>query len=256
MRKKVHAIMEQKERAQFQKLADYLFAAVPELLNTIVPEVTRAKQAMEEVANAIYEGREAAETPEVREDYDATQRAQYILYTRTLDLVTQALQQIDDRSPTAVRVDISETSSPAELAAAERELRAIGYGLSISKFFLGLLLITLHASVAEYTDGCEAFLGREIGSHDARRRVGGVVKEILLAVPGLFVPALGFLGAAIEALKQLRATPQRQDLERVKKTVSERDRLVIFRNLASELKEHFWYVEGTVKVSVDGALLR
>jgi hypothetical protein len=248
--------MEQKEREQFQKLAEFFFAAVPELRDTLVPEVARAQKALEDVADTIYKGREAAKTPEVREDYDATQRAQYILYKSTLDVVTQALQQIVDRSPVAIPADVSETSSPAELAAAESELLAIGYGLSISKFFLGLLLITLHASVAEYIDGCEDFLGREIGSHETRRRVGEVVKEILLAVPGLFLPPLGFLGAAIEALKQLRDTPQRHDIEKVKQTVSERDRLVIFRNRATELKEHFWYVEGTVAVSVDGVLLR
>jgi len=74
--------MEQKEREQFQKLAEFLFAAVPELRDTLVPEVARAQKAMEEVAGTIYKGREAAMTLEVREDYDATQRAQYVAYSK------------------------------------------------------------------------------------------------------------------------------------------------------------------------------
>lgn len=127
--------MEQKEREQFQKLAEFLFAAVPELRDTLVPEVARAQKAMEEVAGTIYKGREAAMTLEVREDYDATQRAQYVLYKCTLDIVTQALQQIVDRPPAAVPADVSETSSPAELAAAESELLAIGSACrSLSSF--------------------------------------------------------------------------------------------------------------------------
>jgi hypothetical protein len=78
----------------------------------------------------------------------------------------------------------------------------------------------------------------------------------LASCSGTLSATVGISWSAIEALKQLRDTPQHHDMEKVKQTVSERDRLVIFRNRATELKEHFWYVEGTVAVSVDGVLLR
>ena len=246
--------MDDEFQKQFTAVADAFYDAVPTLQENILPEMQRLQQAHTEVTNKINAGREASKTTEITSIFTATRAAEHALYDNTFNVVTNGLTPIVGSHPTPPREPDWETASPDELGAAMAELAAMGFGLKISKFFLGMLLSTLHAAIAEYIDECESYLGRPIGSHEARNRVIAVVREVLLAIPGLFNPLLGFLAPAKEAWTQLRNSPRKVDRDLIRDATQTWEALITFRDRLTELHGHRWYIEGIVQTSVDGVL--
>jgi len=200
------------------------------------------------------EGQGAATKADTKNVFTDTQKEELALYGNTFDIVIKGLKPIVERPPIYVPTLPSEDASQDEKRAAAAEIVSAEFGLKISKFFLGILLTMLHSGIAEYIDECESYLGRPVGSHDARKRVTAVLKEVLLAIPGLFVPPLAFLDAAKEAWKQLKNSPRAVDKEKVRSATETWEALITFRDRLTTLDGHRSYLEGMVQTSVDGVL--
>jgi hypothetical protein len=217
--------MRDEERKQIHALAASAFGQVPELWQSLLHELNRMGQARKEIVAELVAGSQAgASSTTVVSLYRDAAGAQGSLYDRTLTLVAAPLERLQPllAGDTVVPAIAATPAADVDLAAAVAQLRAAGLGLDTAKLFLGLLLLLLNGSVAGCIDTCEAFLGRTVGSHQAKRRLWRVVREALgtaafdFGAPALFPPLaipLVFRSTLTEVVQQLNASPEHDGVE-------------------------------------------
>jgi hypothetical protein len=213
--------MDEVERERFHRLAEGFFGAVEGLTRDLREEVGRLVLAKREVEARLKAGVESAGTSESEAAAERALEAEEVACDRLAVVVGEALQRVEKiREASAGHYPSAPdpAAAPKELEKRLAELRAEGFSLDIAKFFYGLLLILLIGAITRFIDMCEAFLGHEIGSHEARRRVGETLKTILgagadIAIGVLCAPAAipaAFAESVIEVIEQIRATPERE----------------------------------------------
>ncbi len=219
--------------------------------------------AKKEIEARLKVGVESAETSEARSAPERALAAQELSCDRVAALVGEALQRLEGiRNANAGHYPLPPdmAAAPEDLAKRLAQLHAEGFSLDIAKFFYAALLILLNGAVARYIDMCEAFLGHAIGSHEARRRLTAVLKKLLgagadIAIGVLCAPAAipaAFAESVIEAIKQIRATPEREARRWEELMAAGNDRRAILI-LTSEkiVEEEIPVLKGYVEVSLD-----
>ena len=248
------------EAEQFCVFASTMFAGFPTLRDDLLSEAKRAARAMHEVTDRLAAGRAVVTTsPTASKPYDDAQSAQSLLFERNLELVIRGLTALAGMKLTKPYPAMLDKSTPAERGASIQQLRALGFDLAIAQFFSTVILIALHGSIGSYLDACEAYLGREVGSHDARRRIVPIITQIALASPGLFAPpivsnVLAALPAALEVWKQVKANPQAEDVKIEGETAKGILRLHELAENTTNLSEQIFFAEGIVGTSAEALM--
>jgi hypothetical protein len=254
--------MTEHQREQFQALAESVWAEVPELTATLLAEVKRAGQARDEVDLELVAGSEQTTTSEGKQLFAEVQDAQHAVLNADLDLIEGALKRLVEAAGEAEEGAPTNVAVPSDVTAAFAKLTAMGFGVQIAKLFTGFALTSLHGSLASYIAACEAFLGRDIGSHEAGHRAWRAIQaafgEALESGPGLIFPPLGLplavVGVVKAAFQEAKDTPQRKGARAQKAFAAGYDKVVTLRRLALSLSEQMPFTEGTVEVSVDAVV--
>jgi hypothetical protein len=208
-------------------------------------------------------GSERSTTSEGKQLFAEVEEAQRAVLNANLDLIEGALKRLIETAPGEAEEGApTNVAVPPDVSAAFAKLTAMGFGLQIAKLFTGFALISLHGSLASYIAACEAFLGREIGSHEAGQRAWSAIRaafgEALESGPGLIFPPLGLPLAIVAVVKaafrEAKDTPQRKGARAQKEFAAGYDKVVTLRKLALSLSEQMPFTERSVTISVDAVV--
>jgi len=241
--------MDEAEREQFHRLAQDLFGEVGELTEILEEEVARMTRAKEEVRTRLAAGLDGAKTPEAKSLVERALKAEEQARDQVALLVGEALQraqQIRKASAGRYPAEPGPDLGPEDAAKKLAQMRAELFSLDIAKFYYALLLILLNGSIAVYVDMCEGFLGHAIGSHEARRRSMEVLKRLSAAgvdvAVGIFLAPIAipaaFVESVVEAIKQLRATPEREARRWEEQIAAGNDQRAILIEKSKAIAEH------------------
>jgi hypothetical protein len=244
----VSASITPEQLEQLHEVAESFDRDVPELTGTLDTEVKRSGKARDEVSAVLAAGGGASTVASVKREYETVDQLQRALLAHTHDAIAQSLGTLTQGvSGGAPGVPPAVQMTPEE---AFSKLRAMSLALDEVKLYRALALAVLNVAQASYNDMCEAFLGYEIGSHDARRRFGRWFAKFGTALAGVFVPPVGWVTAGIdvgqETIKQAKANPLHERVSKEKKSAAGEDARVELKDLATSLLTNINWVEENV----------
>jgi hypothetical protein len=249
--------MTEEQRSQFLAFSDYIASQIPELNKTLLAEVNRVGEAYREVAGALDKSIDKDDPPSIQKFFVDAQTSQHKLFQENVDLADTSLRALADKTSRTMPTEPSEVLTASELAAAVRQLLAMEFGLAIEKLFTGMTLIIIQLSLEDYLDACETFWGRRIGSHDAKRRFGEILKQLGIASPTVLAMAfppvtipVALIGTGIEAVRQWRKTPRKKVFEDLKDAKVILRRVAALTETASTLLDRMFFVKGNAEISV------
>jgi hypothetical protein len=254
--------MTEEQRSQFLAFAEHIASKLPELNKLLLAEVNRAGQAFSEVAGVLAKNIDQNDPLKVRQFFLDAQTSHKKLFQENQALAEASISALVEigKTPRSMPTEPSEAHTALEREEILRQIRWVEFGLAIENFFTGMAFITIQLSLEDYLNACEVFWGRKIGSHDAKRRFGQVVKQVFIAAPptalGIAFPflaiPLGLIGPAIEAVSQWRETPRKKVFKDLKDGRAILRRVETLTETASALLDHMGFVQGNAGICVKG----
>lgn len=242
------------QRHTFQEVASLIYQEVPVLAQTLVAEVERSHSAKAEMDNALTTSRDDIPHGEVRQLFDDLNEQHLSVYTATCRAVVRSLERLGDQSLDPRVPAIEELPNTYDADAAAKIADLMEFDVALLRFFHGSALTSLYSMVSRYLDLCEAYLGREIGTHDAKRRIMPVLRELALAIAAIPAPILGFFDFVIEAFRQAGRTPKRTDADRQLRDAQGMIRQSLLKESLSDLARGLEFDEGMAEISIDGVI--
>jgi hypothetical protein len=198
------------QRRMFADLATFIYDKISSSFDDLASEIERAEKAEKMMGDALSAGRDQAAQAaldDVKKAFDQVCQLNHSAYLAISTRVAQSSEKLCGpvANPQLPEIENAEHGD----ALAVRKLETLAFSLAIIRFFYAAALMSLHASISSYIDLCEAYLGHDIGSHDVMNRIKPVIREIGLAVGALAIPAVGFIDAGVECIRQAGNTPAR-----------------------------------------------
>lgn len=242
------------ERRSFQDVAALFYESVPLLAETLAHEVERPHAANAAMANALTTSRDNISDGDTRKLFDDLHGAQAVAYSTTDDVVKQTLERLGGHQLNPTTPPFEDLLAGYSEAAAEKIVQLMDFDVALIRFFHAAALTSLYSMVSRYIDVCEAYLGREIGSHDAKKRLVPVLRELALALAAIPAPILGFVSFAVEAFKQARETPERAEAKRQLRDAEGMARQKKLRDSLGNVADGIGFDAHMANTSVDGVL--
>jgi len=255
--------MTEEQRNQFLVFADHIASKNPELNKLVLVEVNRAGQAFQEIAGALAKSIDQDDPLRIQQFFLDAQTSHEKLFQENRDLAEASINALVElgKTPRPMLTEPTEIHTASERKAALQLLRWMEFGLAIENFFTGMTFITLQLSLEDYLSACEAFWGRRIGSHDAKRRLGQVLKQLAIAAPtgaAIVFPPLAIpvalIGSAIEAVSQWRETPRKKVFKELKDGKAILRRVDALTEATSALLDNMDLVKGNAEICVNGVI--
>jgi hypothetical protein len=246
---------------RFAVAALAIFAGSQELSDAFPKELDRSKRATDEVTAELGAARLAVSSSKVRGEYEDAERALQVLYERNLALAVRVSERLSARLKPARDPGVSGDAVVSSFTSAvqaglkggldEQVADLQKFGLAISQFFVGATLAGLDGSVGRAIDTCEAFLGREVGSHEYKKRSSKVLMTFLNDAAGV-VTKFAFLATVLEAIRQIRYSPQAEGQQTAIRNAQGAEKLELFTKEVTVLgAEAMDYAEGIIGTSID-----
>jgi hypothetical protein len=256
--------MTEEQRSQFLAFATHIGSKLPELNKLLLAEVNRAGQAFSEVGGALAKNIDQDDPLKIRQFFLDAQTGHRKLFEENQALAEVSISALVEIGKTSrsMPTEPSEAHTAPEREEILRQLRWVEFGLAIENFFTGMAFITIQLSLEDYLNACEVFWGRKIGSHDAKRRFGQVVKQVFIAAPttglGVAFPILAIplalIGPAIEAVSQWRQTPRKKVFKDLKDGRAILRRIDTLTETASALLDRMDFVQGNAEICIKGVI--
>lgn len=235
----------------YEDLAELIYDKSEILFKELASEAKRAESAKDMMSAALAAGRDRAAVDETKRAFDQLGGLQCSVYSAIAARVVE-LTRLGGPGENPHLPRLEDARSGGELAA--KRFNLLEFGLANIRFFHGQAVASLHASIAKYIGLCEAFLGHKIGSHDAAERIAPVLRELALAVGGLFIPPVGFIDAGVEIIRQAGNTPGRVAAEDAIRDADGMDRHFLLWNSLGAMAKATDFDDGIVNTSVDAVL--
>lgn len=216
-------------RLRIGEVADSVWGAVPTLVENVHHELDRLGTARHDMDSVLSEGSRVTLSAGVRDNFERARLANTLLCDATLQLTTDALGPLAEVAAGATSAQPRPGPATPDVRDALAELARIGVGIEVARLSTGLVLIQVVASIEDYLALCEAYLQREIGSHEAWKRIAPVLVGVGKAAAGAAFGPVGLLldvaEVVVRAGKQAATSPLDKDLERVRRTADDMARL-------------------------------
>jgi hypothetical protein len=252
--------MTQSDVEQFAAAAVALFAGSQELSDAFPMELGRAKEGIDEVTAELVAARLAVSSTKIKKDHEDAERALQVLYernrsaaARVSERLSATLDESAARDPGEIVAGGAKVSTSAAIQAGlgEQVANLREFELATAQFFLSMTVATLDSSVGRCTDTCEAFLGRQIGSHEYTKRASQVAKAFVMDLAGV-VTKFVLVGTMLEAIRQLRYSPQAEGQQARIRNAQGAEKLELFTEEVAVLgQDAMDYVDGMIDTSIN-----